>query len=91
MKLFKFQNSNRLFLETFDCSNVNGKKRIRHFLPILINDSSHAIVEKAYTHSLFGYSTYIKKNFLNYYDNTPCRVPDCFSCKKSNIVQLGHD
>ena len=47
-------------LVNFNCPDSNGKKRIRYYLPQLINSSPISIVQKVYTHSCKGFKLYLK-------------------------------
>ena len=77
----------RTELELFECSDSNGKKRIRYHLPRLINSSPACIIDKASTHSLLAYKKYAKKYIIENYDETPCHMTDCYSCRNSRRTQ----
>ena len=56
-----------------------SKKCIRHNLPKIINDIPEEIKGKVYTHSLQGFSQYIKRYFLHTYKDS-CQEPQCYVC-----------
>ena len=72
-------------LEFFECSDSNGKKRIRYHLPRFINRSPACIKRKATTHSTLGYTKYAKNYILQTYDDTPCNIQNCYPCRASNV------
>ena len=78
------QTNNNYHLETFNCPDASGKKRIRYTLPHLINTTSSMILTKVYTHSQNGFKIYIKKHILNEYDDSPCVNENCYSCSIIN-------
>ena len=69
-------------LEYFNCSDSNGKKRLRYHLPQFINSSPACIISKATTHSLIGFKKYVKSYILQNYDDTPCTVQNCYACQR---------
>ena len=73
-------------LELFNCNDINGKKRIRYHLPQLINSTPSNIKNKAVTHYLESYKKYAKNSILQDYDDTPCQIPNCYSCRTSNRI-----
>ena len=52
---------------------------LRNKLPTIINKTNKSILEKVHTHSLNGFSEYIKNKILNDY-NTECNVVNCYVC-----------
>ena len=50
-------------------------------LPSIVNTCTANILCKVHTHSLKGYSDYIKISILNDYDNT-CQDPRCYVCRQ---------
>jgi len=57
-----------------------SKQNIRHSLPRLINACPHSITEKVLTHSLHGFSIYVKNYLIAKYEST-CEIPDCYVCQ----------
>ena len=56
---------------------------LRYKLPTLINNGVTQILSKTVSHSEFGFSLYIKKYFLNNYEEH-CTVPHCYVCGLSS-------
>ena len=71
----RFQTSNKVYTS----------KCVRYSLPKLINDTPRCILDKLDTHSLEGFSTYIKNHYISYYDEY-CVVPDCYACNRLNAL-----
>ena len=59
-----------------------AKKCLRYNLPILINNTPKNIKDKVYTHSLPGFSTYIKKIYIEKYENS-CQIRNCYVCNNN--------
>ena len=58
-----------------------AKKCIRFNMPKVINSSPNEILHKITTHSLQGYSGYIKQYILNSYE-VNCTIPHCYICNR---------
>jgi len=56
-----------------------AKNCIRSDIPNIINISPNSILDKIYTHSLQGFSGYIKAHFLQSYQEN-CTIMDCYVC-----------
>jgi hypothetical protein len=56
-----------------------AKNCIRSDIPITINNSPNSILDKIYTHSLQGFSSYIKAHILQSYKEN-CTIVDCYVC-----------
>ena len=54
---------------------------IRNHISTVINCTDTCIIEKIYTHSLQGYSKYIKKHILSNYSEE-CNIENCYSCNQ---------
>ena len=59
--------------------HVFAQKCIRYSIPKLINRTDRLIVDKCFSHSLHGFSIYVKKYFIQNYDEL-CRIQHCFIC-----------
>ena len=74
---------------TFDDIHINrikhefAKRCIRYDIPLIVNNTSILIKNKIVTHSLHGFSCYVKKHFLQNYQNL-CSVPNCYICQQSH-------
>ena len=52
---------------------------LRYYVPSLLDNTPGCITEKLYTHSLNGFSNYVKNIFINnYYSH--CRIENCYIC-----------
>ena len=74
---------------TFDDIHINrikhefAKRCIRYDIPLIVNNTSILIKNKIVTHSLHGFSCYVKKHLLQNYQNL-CSVPNCYICQQSH-------
>ena len=59
-----------------------AKRCIRFDLPRIINNTPTIILDKVDTHNLNGFSWYIKKYFLNNYQDT-CNIRNCYICSRN--------
>ena len=59
--------------------HVQTKNCIRHFIPTLLSDMPQCITEKFETHSLDGFSLYVKRYMLDRYICT-CAIHNCYIC-----------
>ena len=58
-----------------------SKQGIRFSIPNAYNQADINVKSKIYTHSLKGYTNYIKMNILNSYEEL-CLIRDCYICHK---------
>ena len=58
-------------------------KCIRFSVPKTINDTPNNIKEKVNSHSLQGFSKYIKIMYLQKYSDT-CNIHNCYICNKTH-------
>ena len=76
---------------TRGCTNLRNsivkhefsRKFIRYQLPIVINNTPLIILNKAITHSITGFTEYIKKFCVSKY-NTVCNKNHCYICNMLN-------
>ena len=50
----------------------------------IINNTPNTIIDKIFTHSLFGFTTYGKMQILNTY-NRDCSILGCFICHNNQV------
>ncbi len=62
-------------------STTSAEKAIRYLVPKILTKTPTCITEKIYTHSLHGYTSYIKKSMCEKY-NMICTIPDCYICNR---------
>ena len=55
-------------------------KCVRHYIPELLCKTPNCIIDKFDSHSLQGFSLYVKKYLLTKYANE-CTIRDCYVCK----------
>ena len=58
-----------------------AKRSLRFDLPKVINNTPTIILDKIHTHSLKGFSCYIKNYFIQNYDEI-CRIENCYICSR---------
>ena len=56
-----------------------ARKSIRYHLPSLLRRMPQCVIEKVHTHSLNGFSLYLKKHLLSQY-NDSCSIANCYIC-----------
>ena len=59
-----------------------ARHSVRNKIPAIFNESPACIKEKIYTHSLQGFSKYLKSYFITKYADN-CNIPNCYICQKS--------
>ncbi len=59
-----------------------AKRCLSYSIPIAINNTKPIITEKVHTHSLKGFSNYVKNSCIQGYRMT-CDKRDCYICKKN--------
>ena len=69
-------------IHTIRVKHSFAKKCLRYNLPILINNTPKNIKDKVYTHSLPGFSTSIKKIYIEKYENS-CQIRNCYVCNNN--------
>ena len=57
------------------------KKTIRYKIPYIFNNSPDLIINKIYTHSYDGFCRYIKRHYINLYENN-CNITNCYICRR---------
>ena len=77
----RFQNNLRLPLVKI--SHDYGKRGIHYNLAKIVNEASTNVMSKVFTHSLNGYSQYIKQVMVDKYSQT-CQNVNCYIC--NNVV-----
>jgi hypothetical protein len=76
-----FDTRNKNLLITGKIRTKVAETSLRHILPKVINETSNLIKEKIYTHSLWGYSQYIKIYLLKQY-KSECLIQNCYICNQ---------
>lgn len=59
-----------------------ANKRLRIYLPKLLQTTDRLILDKVASHSLQGYSNYIKRFFIDRYSNE-CLIENCYICNRN--------
>ena len=59
-----------------------AKRCIRNSIPSLVNGTESNIIDKVHTHSLQGFSTYVKKGFICSYTES-CQLSNCYVCRNT--------
>lgn len=60
------------------CANV-----VRYIIPRIVASTTNAITDKVYTHSLDGFSTYIKTYIIKTY-KYECQIDNCYICDRNS-------
>jgi hypothetical protein len=56
-----------------------SKCAIKHRIPKLVNEAPNSILAKVNTHSLQGFTFYLKRTFISNYQ-VSCTIPNCYIC-----------
>ena len=68
-----------------------SKRNIRYIAAVTYNSTSDSVIAKIYTHSLLGFSTYVKNQIIEHYNNR-CTIEHCYSCRQHlNILNINLD
>ena len=59
-----------------------AQNSLLYAIPLLINSTPSLIMDKIHTHSLQGFSKFIKNHLLEKYQ-TMCSIPNCFICQRA--------
>ena len=73
---------NRNSLHLFQYRNHTTKNCVRFNVPNLINNLPENVREKIFTHSLGGFSHYLKKYLISKYPSE-CTIVNCYICHNS--------
>ncbi|MEO1211654.1 MAG: reverse transcriptase family protein [Cyanobacteria bacterium J06638_20] len=60
--------------------HVFAERCLRHQLPSLLNKLSTQDVNKVYTHSEYGFTSYFKRYYISQYSNE-CTIINCYICQ----------
>jgi hypothetical protein len=60
-------------------NKISSKSCIRYYLPDLLQTTDHNILDKVHTHSIKGFSWYIKRMYIKSYPIT-CSIANCYIC-----------
>ena len=58
-----------------------AEKALRYALPKLVNNTTSNILDKVYTHSIQGYTFYVKQNLICKYSDI-CFIDGCYICNR---------
>ena len=68
-------------LHTFKYHHTYVRTSLRHYPVQTINDTPDNVFSKFGTHSLNGFSNYVKKHCINNYQDG-CDIPNCYICSR---------
>ena len=80
----KFKHSNALHKNR--CSHVFAQKSLKLNITNIVNGTPDIILDKIDTHSLNGFTNYVKLFSLQTYQDT-CTVPNCYICSLSKYFK----
>jgi hypothetical protein len=75
---------NTRFSNSFQIPRVKhsfAKNSLRYRIPVILNNTDKSIIDKISTHSIFGFSRYVKFHFLNSY-SSHCTIRNCYVCQR---------
>ena len=78
--IHEYNTRNKNALETIETNTKLASNCIRHAIPKIINNTQVEVIENISTHSLDGFTWYIKQKFINSYE-ADCTVPNCYICQ----------
>ena len=58
-----------------------SKRNIRYIAAVTHNSTSVSVIAKIYSHSVDGFSTYVKNQTIEHYNNR-CIIEHCYSCSQ---------
>ena len=58
-----------------------SKRNIRYIAAVTYNSTPVSVIGKIYSHSLVGFSTYVKNQTIEHYNNR-CTIEHCYSCSQ---------
>ena len=58
-----------------------SKRNIRYIAAVTYNSTSVSVIATIYSHSLVGFSTYVKNQTIEHYNNR-CTIEHCYSCSQ---------
>ncbi len=59
-----------------------AKMCIQYNIPNTVNNITTNIIDKIYTHSMQGFTGYVKQSLLQFYQQS-CTIPNCYICSRS--------
>ena len=77
---YNTQKIRTLHRATFKTNHEFAKKCLKYNIPHTINDTPKIVTEKVLTHSMHGFSLYVKKKYLLHKYNNNCDVRDSYIC-----------
>ena len=67
-------------LQIHRTTHTFAKQCLRQNTPVLLNNAPSSITDKCLTHSIQGFSNYVKNHFVNKYQQH-CTIPNCYICQ----------
>ena len=81
-KIHNHNTRNITTLHTFKTKHEFAKKTLKYNLPYTINNTPHIVKDKVNTHSIQGFSLYVKQYLIRKY-NTNCISRNCYICEQN--------
>ena len=81
-KIHNHNTRNITTLHTFKTKHEFAKKTLKYDLPYTINNTPHIVKDKVNTHSIQGFSLYVKQYLIRKY-NTNCISRNCYICEQN--------
>lgn len=83
VNIHNYNTREKNYIHTFRTKHEFAMKCLKYNLPHAINDTPDIIKDKIYTHSLRGFSFYIKTYLLHKY-NDSCTLSNCYTCQQNH-------
>ena len=81
-EIHQYNTRSRQHFHRIGTTHEFAKASLRYLLTDTLNNTSNIVKEKVNTHSYKGFSSYVKKTFIqNYADN--CVIENCYVCNQN--------
>ena len=70
----------KTYLHMHRTTHTFTKQCLRQTIPVLLNNAPSSITNKFLTHSIQGFSNYVKNHFVKKYQQH-CTIPNCYICQ----------
>ena len=67
----------------YQTNTALAKASVRYYVPRLIHTTPNIVTDKINTHSMHGFSAYVKNYFIGLYQSD-CLLQNCYICQKEN-------
>ena len=78
--IHEYDTRNKSMLNINKTNTKLADNSLRNITPNIVNNTPDIIISKIFTHSLHGFTSYIKQYFISLY-KMECIIDDCYVCK----------